>query len=262
MSEWRIIEILLKKHFASYSLAAMPGGATGARLYRITTDNDDAFVLKTQLIHSASESLEQEKKVYDSLLGKVPVPAVRFYEIVRDTEFLCMSLLHGRSLNELIGEWSNKGIVALYGQSLRRLHHVPLNDKTPVQSIEKRLGEARQRMERGLVDVHDFDPINRGKSPKELYQQLLLIQPAETELVFTHGDYCFDNVIGANGDLSGFVDMGRGGIADRYQDIALAVRSIVHELGHEWLPDFYLAYGLTQPDEQKIEFYQLLDEFF
>ena len=93
--------------------------------------------------------------------------------------------------------------------------------------------------------------------------------------MFTHGDYCFPNVIlressgeqgfptdGPGLALSGFVDCGRAGVADPYQDLALCARSVVRNLGAEWVPVFFAEYGLSVVDQERIDFYTLLDEFF
>ena len=62
--------------------------------------------------------------------------------------------------------------------------------------------------------------------------------------------------------MSGFVDLGRAGVGDRYRDLALAQRSLIRNCGAVWVPFFFTEYGLPQPDEAKLTFYQLLDEFY
>lgn len=47
----------------------------------------------------------------------------------------------------------------------------------------------------------------------------------------------------------------------RYQDLALAARSIERNLGQAWVKPFFEVYGV-EPDEQRMKFYCLLDEFF
>jgi aminoglycoside phosphotransferase len=82
-------------------------------------------------------------------------------------------------------------------------------------------------------------------------------------LVFTHGDYCLPNIMLKDGAVSGFLDLGRAGIADRYTDLALAARSIRHNMGDERLVNlFFHAYGLGEVDWRKVDYYILLDELF
>ena len=100
-------------------------------------------------------------------------------------------------------------------------------------------------------------------SAETLFKHLLANQPQDEELVFTHGDYCLPNIFldPQLRRVNGFIDWGRAGIADRYQDLALAARSLTYNVGPGWEPLLWQAYGLTTVEEEKIAFYQLLDEF-
>ena len=107
-----------------------------------------------------------------------------------------------------------------------------------------------------------FEAKRLGRSARDLYSEVLRSRPTQEDLVFTHGDYCLPNVTIAGDTVSGFVDWGRAGIADRYQDLALCARSIGANLGPEWVPALFGNYGLSIIDDQKLSFYELLDEFF
>ncbi|HEX2619173.1 MAG TPA: phosphotransferase, partial [Phototrophicaceae bacterium] len=91
-------------------------------------------------------------------------------------------------------------------------------------------------------------------------------RPTDEDLVFTHGDYCTPNILINPETLTttGLIDWGRAGIADRYQDLALAARSIDYNFGVDWIAPFFEAYGISssEVDETKVIFYKLLDEFF
>ena len=86
--------------------------------------------------------------------------------------------------------------------------------------------------------------------------------------MFTHGDYCLPNVLliedGAGGfRVSGFVDCGNAGIADRYQDLALCARSVRVQLRAGVGAGAVRAlWPRADVDEAKLAYYQLLDEFF
>jgi aminoglycoside phosphotransferase len=56
--------------------------------------------------------------------------------------------------------------------------------------------------------------------------------------------------------------MGRAGMGDRYRDLALAVRSVQFNYGRGWVEPFLQASGVDSIDCKKMEFFQLLDEFF
>ncbi len=42
------------------------------------------------------------------------------------------------------------------------------------------------------------------------------------------GAYCLPNIFMKDNKVSGYIDLGRGGLADKYQDIALCYRSLLH----------------------------------
>lgn len=61
--------------------------------------------------------------------------------------------------------------------------------------------------------------------------------------------------------FTGFIDCGRLGVSDRFQDLALAARSIERNLGADWVAPFFREYGV-EPDERRMAFYRFLDNFF
>jgi kanamycin kinase len=92
----------------------------------------------------------------------------------------------------------------------------------------------------------------------------------EREVVtVTHGDWCLPNVV-LDPDtitVTGVLDTARAGRADRYVDLALMHRSLGQEtLNPQYgrrLADRYLRRcGHDPVDDDKLEFYRLLDEFF
>ena len=126
------------------------------------------------------------------------------------------------------------------------------------------LSQAYRNLVLGAVDTDDFDVERLGRSAESLFEELLTTRPASEDLVFTHGDNCVANVLidPTTLRLSGFIDWSRASIADHYQDLALAARSTAYNFGEQWVAEFFRAYGIQEPDEAKVSFYKLLDEFF
>src|SRR5574344_1542322 len=62
--------------------------------------------------------------------------------------------------------------------------------------------------------------------------------------------------------LSGFIDLGRSGSADRWYDIAFCVRSISEYIGEEQYVELFFDLLGIKPDWEKIKYYILLDELF
>jgi aminoglycoside phosphotransferase len=153
------------------------------------------------------------------------------------------------------------GLVENLAEGLRMVHAVPAADCPFDHRIAAEIERARERMERGLVDEEDFDEEHRGRSARSLFEELTARIPEE-DPVFTHGDYCLPNVIVAGGGISGFIDLGRAGIGDRYRDLALAARSLAFNFGEQWVPLLFDAYGIARPDPGRLAFHRLLDEFF
>lgn len=147
------------------------------------------------------------------------------------------------------------------------LHAIPTAGCPFDQRIEGQLRAARHRTHAGLVHEHEFDDVRTGMRAAGVLDQLLASRPMEQDLVLTHGDFCLPNVIlhadaAAAPRVVGLVDCGRAGVADRYQDIALAMRSITDNFGGGSVPLFLDAYGLERVDQAKVDFFSLRDEFF
>ncbi len=153
------------------------------------------------------------------------------------------------------------------GEGLRLIHDIPIASCPLDQRLDVKLAEARRRVEVGLIDVDDFDADRLGRAADDLLREALATRPADEDLVFTHGDYCLPNVFLSQADpyaakISGFVDWGRAGVSDRYQDLGLATRSMEYNFGPGWEGALWQAYGLAEVDRAKVAYYRLLDEFF
>jgi aminoglycoside phosphotransferase len=217
--------------------------------------------LKIQSVN-AVESLFDEKLHLEWLQGKLPVPEVVYYDKDEKNEYLLITEILGVNASDRSFEKMLPQLMKQLAIGLRAVHEMNIAGCPFNQSLEIKIQEAKSRVENNLVDEDDFDESRQGMKSKDLLYELLTKLPSNEDLVFTHGDYCLPNIIINNGQVSGYIDWGRAGVADRYQDLALAIRSITYNFGNKHIHVFIKEYGLKELDESKVSYYKLMDEFF
>lgn len=212
-------------------------------------------------------TLVPEKSAMEWLRGKFPIPEVLHFEQYNGYDFLVMSAILGLDSSSVEILSNPESFIKIYAESLRELHQLDITNCPLDQTLHNRFLDIERRLREGLVDMDDLEEEYQMLTAQEIYEQLLLQRPKDEDLVFTHGDYCLPNLIVNQERLSGFIDLGRAGIADRYQDIALAIRSMKHNLkgwnnDEHYVTLFAQYYGLEQLDVEKVAYYILLDEMY
>lgn len=236
-------------------------GCESGNVYKIIGIEDILYLKVKEFRHTKKLEIEFNKTSW--LYKKFNVPKMINYSIYSNKEFLLMEELKGYMSDEYSYFDSKEQIIKLIAKALRKFHSISINNCPFINDMEKKLIDAKFNIENSLVDEEDFNDENIGKNVNELYQELLDLKPKSQDLVLTHGDYCMPNII-IDKDLNvGFIDLGRFGIADRYQDISLIIRSFEHNFNTQEYNDlFFHEYGIKNIDYNKLKFYNLLDEFF
>ncbi|SEG43478.1 aminoglycoside O-phosphotransferase APH(3')-IVa [Paenibacillus sp. UNC499MF] len=207
-------------------------------------------------------TLRPEIEALAWLDGKLPVPKVLYTAEHGGMDYLLMEALSGKDGSHEAIQGKPEFFVKLYAESLRRIHSLDIRDCPLANGLDKKLRDAKRLVDERMVDPAEIKE-EYDCTPEELYRILLADKPGTDDPVFAHGDYCPPNLIIDGEKLSGFIDLGRAGVADRYQDIGLAIRSLRHDYGDDRYKALFLEhYGLTGLDEDKVEYYIRLDEFF
>ncbi len=229
----------------------------------------DDFVLK---IEKECPKIARMVEVMRWLEGKLPVPKILATEVKDGYRYLLMSKVQGRMACDEYYMNRPEELVTLLAEALQMLWSIDITDCPKTFDLSAELAEAKYRVEHNLVDLDDMEPETFGeggfKDPQELLQWLYDHQPVP-EPVFSHGDFCLPNVFFENGKVSGFIDLGDAGIADKWYDIALGYRSLKHNADGTYgkfyegvNPDkLFVKLGI-EPDWDKIKYYILLDELF
>jgi aminoglycoside 3'-phosphotransferase-2 len=238
-------------------------GYSGAAVFRLDGGRGPTLFVKTESASPFAELPDEIARL--RWLAACGLPAAQPLAEAADEgrHWLLMSAIPGRDLASWLesSELGPEQIVAIAADALRRLHAVDSKSCPFDQCLDRKILLARSRVEAGVVDEGNFDDERRGRRAADLFDELLARRPSDEDFVVTHGDATFENLLAQDGRFSGFVDCARLGLADRHQDLALAVRDIRGDLGAVWIDPFFRYYGRAA-DPARLAFYQLLDEFF
>lgn len=230
----------------------------------------DTMVLK---IERQGEEAERERKIMAWLKDKLPVPEILCSAREEGMDYLLMSRIDGEMSCSAQMLQNPSQLAQLLAQGLKMLWNVDCSNCPCSYPIAHKLKVAEDRVREGLCTTEDAEPETYGKNgfqnPAHLLQWLKENKPPE-EPVFSHGDYCLPNIMVKDRKVTGFIDLGRSGIADKYQDIALCYRSLKHNFDGTYGGAVYEDFdsGILfdalkiKPDWEKINYYILLDELF
>lgn len=231
------------------------------------------FEDKVCKIENFCEESDREYQIMQWLKGKLPVPEVLCRGQKGEKKYLLMSKLQGKMSCDEEYMRQPELLAEALAEGLKMLWNVDISACPYSANLDEKLRMAKYNVEHGLVDVDNVEPETFGPNgfanPQELLEWLESNRPEE-EPVFSHGDYCLPNVFLTDGKVSGFLDLGRAGVADKYQDIALCYRSFLHNYDGKYgggsygevNPEIVFEKLGIKPDWEKVRYYILLDELF
>lgn len=233
-------------------------GESQASVWRIPM-GESALFLKAEPAHDLSEMADELLRL--DYLAEMGFPAPRVVDQIDGDGFnwLLMTAVKGRDLTHLGGD--PETLIQVLADGLKRLHSLDPANCPFDHSLDRRLAAAEANVLAGRVDETDFDEERDGWTAQQVFDWAASNRPDETNRVVTHGDACLPNLLADGKRFSGVVDCARLGVSDRWQDLALACRSLEFNGGKDVVGDFLAAYG-AEFDAERYAFYCALDELF
>lgn len=202
--------------------------------------------------------LNPERERMDWAQGRLSVPRVIDYGTADGVEWLLTLALPGIDATEEQFIRDPQSLVSLLAQGLKSLHETPAQDCPFSFRLSEAIPHVHRRLEAGKIDPQrDFHPEHAHLTPSQALAVLETTQPAAEDVVLCHGDYCLPNVMIDNGRVSGYVDLGELGLADRWWDLAIATWSVTWNLGPGWEDTFLEVYGVDR-DQDRMSYFRLL----
>ena len=199
---------------------------------------------------------EAERMVW--AVAYLPVPRVVALEQVGGATVLLTEALPGRDGTDRAWRRDLPGHVWTLGRGLRAFHDAVGDEWCPFRfDLARSLDHVSRRVGSDQVDPADFHPEHAHHTAASALAELEDSAPANEDLVVCHGDYCPPNVLRDDDRVTGYVDLGELGVADRWWDVAIGAWSTCWNFGDELEPLFYEGYGI-EPDPARIRFYRLL----
>ena len=235
-------------------------GEAGCAVHRLHAAGLPDLFLK-QGRGDAAADLADEYARLRWLAGRLPTPAVMAFSASGEEAHLLTTAIPGRTAWQMLTEdpAGREAVVDALANFLLRLHALPV-DVCPFDSGSPRLALARGRMEARLVDGDDFGDAHKGWTAEQVWVELEHLGGFEVHPVVPHGDFSLDNILVADGEVTGCIDVGRLGVADRWQDLAI-MWDCLDEFDAALQARLLESYGVAL-DERRLRFHLALDEFF
>lgn len=233
------------------------------------------YLFENMVLKIENENAESinEAEMLRWLNGKFPVPNIIEQISENGCSYILMSRCQGKMACDLCYMDRAKLLIELLADTLHKLWAVDISDCPCKWTLQRRLEIAEENVINNLVDIDDAQPDTFGpnafRDPEQLLKWLKENQPEQCACL-SHGDFCLPNIFLSDNGATGLIDLGKSGIADPWQDIALCCRSLVNNFDGVYDGVYHTGYKQQilfdalgiQPDPERIRYYILLDELF
>ena len=201
---------------------------------------------------AAAGALENEAKMTEYFHTKGLSSAVLDYFSEGGYDWLLTERIDGEDATHASLLQDGKRLAATIGELLRSLHECdtagcPVKDRN-----SDYLRTVREGYRIGRFDASFF---GTSGDKDTIFSEFEKRSELLSGRVLLHGDFCLPNIILRGYDLSGYIDLGAGGIGDRHIDLFWGAWTLNFNLGTDKYRDvFFDAYGreLINPEAIKM----------
>lgn len=234
-------------------------GCSNSQVVRVEKSNKIYFLKIAE-----GDILTSEYEKLKWLEGKIRVPKVVLYEKNDGVEYLITEAITGEMVcSDYYLEHPTEGVPIIV-EAFKEIYKVETKNCPFKVDLDYKLNLVKNNIDNNLIDIKNISnaTLERFESLEGIYQYLLDNRSlAEEELCFSHGDTSLPNIFALDNKFSGFIDVGECGIAEKWFDIAIVVKSIIRNYGKEAVQDFYKQLGVEE-NKDRIDYYLLMMELY
>jgi len=218
-----------------------------ARVYFI--DRDGGYYLKS----SSVGSLKNEA-LMNGYFHSLGIGAEVLLYLSGDEDILLTRRVTGEDCTHEKHLSEPKRLAELLGTELRRLHEIPYTGCPISDRTGNYIATVEENHRTGNYDSSHFPDSFGYRSADEAYATFSDGRAALKCDVLIHGDFCLPNVMLDGWRLSGYIDLGCAGVADRHIDLFWGVWTLWFNLKtNSYRERFLDAYGRDRVDEDMLK---------
>jgi kanamycin kinase len=205
----------------------------------------------------AAGKLFREKALTEYLHGYGLAPRVIEYVSAKGRDYLLTEALEGE--DGIAGHHLQypQRLAAALGEYLQMIHRLPVADCPFWGRTAEMIAQSEANISCGYRDKSIIT-----EEMSVAVASFHRLRSCGKDDVVLHGDYCLPNIIMKDFTLSGFVDLGTGGVGDRHWDLFWGIWTLQYNLKTDKYRDIFLdAYGRQWIDPQRLMLYRLLAGF-
>lgn len=217
-----------------------------------------SFILKVGCSEYRSQELLAEHTVMKALAdSQVPVPKPLVFAQQEDLSFQLREFCAGEPVYS-IQEYNpdcRPDAIRKMGKVLADIHRqLPASDWTWHNWINASLEEANRNLDAGILDTDEF---TADAPPDKVLNWLYENVPQDGTICLLHGDYRPKNILWQNSEITGIIDWAFVDIGDPYYDLSIINWYFdIEDWNH-----FISAYGITDVDTERLQYYVELQKF-
>lgn len=205
----------------------------------IFADKDSGYFIK-----SAAKGTLKNEAVMTKYFNSLGLSAKVVEYISADKDYLVTEKIVGEDcISEKYLDNPTK-LCDTLAENLRLLHSIDYQDCPITNHTESYLARAESNFMSGNYDKTHFPDSFGYRSAEEAREVILansMLLKCDTLL---DGDYCLPNIVLNDWKLSGFIDVGNGGVGDKHVDIFWAIWTLFYNLKtNAYCERFIDAYG-------------------